>query len=170
MKTNYLFPTRFKKLGWLIFCPAMLFTIIIKYSYLLFPDQTNPSIVSFVDLFNTTVFAIMGNNFDGENIYFKLIENNILNEIFLVLSIISLLFIGFSKEKHEDELIAKIRTESLVWATYVNYIILLLCILFIFNLDFLYVIEFNIFTILIFFIIRFNLKVAKLNKSLRHEE
>lgn len=175
MKTNYLFPNRFKKVGWLILPPAILITIIEHYKTYLLPGlwaDTNPypGIVNFYRFFDTTVFAIMGNYFDGDNVYFQLIENNIFNEILLVLTLVGSIFIAFSKERHEDELIAKIRTESLVWATYVNYAVLLLSILFIFNSDFLEIIKFNMFTILLFFIVRFNIEVAKLKKSLSHEE
>ena len=78
--------------------------------------------------------------------------------------------VAFSKEKHEDEFVAKTRLESLVWAIYVNYAILTLCFLFFFNMEFLLVMIFNMFTVLIFFIIRFYYVLYKSNKSLSYEE
>ena len=99
-----------------------------------------------------------------------MVNNNILNEIFGILIIISSLFVAFSKEKSEDEYISKIRLESLVWAVYFNYGILLFSILFVFDFSFLWVMIFNMFTVLLFFIIRFNWQISKLKKSANYEE
>lgn len=103
-------------------------------------------------------------------IFFAIIQNNILNEILGVLMIVSGLLVAFSKEKVEDEFIAKIRLESLVWATYVNYAVLLVSFIFVFNIAFLWVMIFNMFTILLIFIIRFNIQLSRLKKSANHEE
>ena len=65
----------------------------------------------------------------------------------------------------EDEFIEKIRLESLVWSVYANYILLLLAMVFLYNFDFLWFMTFNMFTILIFFIIRFNWQILKLKKA-----
>ena len=92
------------------------------------------------------------------------------NFILGILIILSSLFIAFSKEKSDDEYISKIRLESLVWAVYLNYGILLFSILFIFDLSFLWVMIFNLFTVLLFFIIRFNWQISKLKKSANYEE
>ncbi len=101
---------------------------------------------------------------------FGFISNNILNEILGVLAIISGLMIAFSKERVEDELISKIRLQSLVWATYWNYGILVLAFLFVFDLSFFWVMIFNMYTVLIFFIIKFNWSLVNLNKGLTYEE
>jgi Ca2+-dependent lipid-binding protein len=106
----------------------------------------------------------------GEEFIFGTTRNNVLNEIIGVVLILSFLMAAFSKEKQEDELIAKIRLESLVWATYVNYAVLLFSMIFIYGISFLWVMIFNMFTILLFFIIRFNWQVHKLNKSMGNEE
>ena len=96
--------------------------------------------------------------------------NNVLNEICGVLIILSGLLVAFSKEKEEDELISMIRLESLVWATYWNYAILLLGFVLVYDMAFLTVMVFNMFTILILFIIKFNWALHKLKKSLLYEE
>ena len=105
----------------------------------------------------------------GEKQFFGMTENNILNEIMGALIIVSGLLVAFSKEKVEDEYIAKTRLESLVWATYLNYGILLIALLFVYDLSFFWVMIFNMFTLLLFFIVRFNYQVYKL-KSQGHEE
>jgi hypothetical protein len=99
-----------------------------------------------------------------------MITNNILNDIIGILIIISSLLVAFSKEESEDEYISKIRLESLVWAVYVNYGILLFSFLIIYDISFLWVMLFNMFTILIFFIVRFNWQISKLKKSANYEE
>lgn len=160
MKLNYLFPKKFKKIGWLILIPSAiigLITLIYDYEPF-FLDITVPAI--FVD-----EIALSGNKR-----LFGMVNNNILNEILGILIIISSLFVAFSKEKSEDEYISKIRLESLVWAVYVNYGILLISFIFIFDLSFLWVMIFNMFTVLLFFIIRFNWQISKLKKSAQYEE
>jgi FlaA1/EpsC-like NDP-sugar epimerase len=102
--------------------------------------------------------------------YFSFISNNILDEIIAILLIISSVFIAFSKEKEEDEYISLIRLESLVWATYLNYAILILTIVFVYELSFLWVFIFNMFTILFFFIIKFNWAIYKMKEVLRNEK
>ncbi|GAB2775702.1 hypothetical protein [Salinimicrobium soli] len=158
MKTNYLFPHRYKKLGWIILIPCVVFgffTVITDYE----PE--------FLDV---QVFALFIDGFLGEDKIIGFTGNNILNEILGVLVICSGLLVAFSREKHEDEFISKIRLESLVWATYLNYGILVLAMLLFYDFTFLWVMIFNMFTILLFFIFKFNWSVWQLQKSLSYEE
>ncbi|MGB3922738.1 MAG: hypothetical protein WBL00_02275, partial [Bacteroidales bacterium] len=97
-------------------------------------------------------------------------ENNVLDEISSILLIIGALLIAFSKEKTEDEFISKIRLESLVWATYINYAILIFAIIFIYDMTFLWVLVFNMFTLLVFFLIRFNWALYKSKNQISNEE
>ena len=158
MKTNYLFPSKYKKVGWTILIPALILSLVfISTGYQ--PD--------FLDLKVPTIYT---KELLGKQHFFSMFQNNILGEILCVMLILSLLFIAFSKEKSEDEFISKIRLESLVWATYVNYAVLLISILFIFDWSFFWVIVINMFTLLFIFIIRFNYYIAKFNKSANYEE
>ena len=67
--------------------------------------------------------------------------------------------------KDEDEYIAQIRLESLLWATYINYGFLLFSILFVYGLGFYQIMVFNIFTLLVIFLVRFNFILYKSAKS-----
>jgi hypothetical protein len=87
-----------------------------------------------------------------------------------LLLIIGAILIAFSKEKFEDEFISKIRLESLVWAIYLNYAVLILAIIFIYDMTFFWVIVLNMFTLLFFFIFRFNWALIKSKKQIRDEE
>lgn len=158
MKLNYLFPNRYKKIGWTILVPSSIIGLLI----LIF--DVEPSFMEF------KVPAIFIDETFGEKHLIGMTANNVLNEIIGVLIIISLLFVAFSKEPVEDEFISQVRLKSLVWATYVNYSILLFSFVFIFDISFLWVMIFNMFTVLLFFIIRFHWQLAKLNKSTGYEE
>ncbi len=105
---------------------------------------------------------------DGNDLQlFEIIETGISSELASIAIIVGGLIVGFSKEKIEDEFIYKLRKDSLVWAIIFNYFILTLTIIFIYDLSFFHVLIYNMFTPLLFFIIRFNF--LKL-KSKSHEE
>ncbi len=154
MKLNYLFPHKYKKIGWIILIPSVIIGLIAMVGNL------EPA---FLDV---EVPAVFIDEFFGETKLIGFVHNNLLNEITGLLIIISAFLVAFSKEKQEDEFIAKNRLESLVWAVYLNYAIFIIALLCIYDMSFMWVIIFNMFTILIFFIARFNWEVSKLKKSL----
>ena len=158
MKLNYLFPHTYKRIGLVFLVPLMI------AGWLIINFDVEPEFLNF------KVPAIFVDEIFGEKFMFGFTENNILNEIIGIALIICLLMVSFSKEKQEDELIEKIRLDSLVWATYANYTVLLFSILFVYGISFLWVMICNMFTILLFFIIRFNWQVKVLNKNMSHEE
>ncbi len=158
MKLTYLFPSKFKKIGWVVLIPSAIVGIITLFF------DIEPS---FLDC---NVPAILVDEMFSKKIIFGFVENNILNEILGILIIISSILVAFSKEVFEDEYISKIRLESLVWAVYINYSILLLAFLFIYDFSFFWVMVFNMFTILLFFIIRFHWQISKQQNMLKNEE
>jgi len=162
MKTQYLLPNKFKKIGWLIFIPVSLLGIL----WLIF----EPLFEQKLDLLEFNVFALVSGGILNDTYVFQVIENNILDEFIGVLFIISSIFIAFSKEKTEDEFIAMIRLESLVWATYINYGVLILALIFVYDIPFFWVLVFNMFTTLIFFIIRYNWALNNSKKSIENEK
>jgi hypothetical protein len=86
----------------------------------------------------------------------------------LVLS--GLLLIAFSKEKIEDEQISKLRLDSLQWAIYFNYFLLIISLIFTNGIDFIDMLRLNILLPLVFFIVRFRWKIWQLNHSFKKEE
>jgi len=157
MKTNYLLPYKFKALGWVLFILG-----IVGGLYVLTTNYEQ-------DILSTNVLSIYkGENLFGkESGFFKIIKNDILDEIVALFIIVGGMFVTFSREKVEDEFIYKLRKDSLVWAVIFNYSVLLIAILFVYDFAFFDVLVFNMFTPLIFFILRFNF--LKL-KSRSHEE
>ncbi|MFA8300345.1 MAG: hypothetical protein ACEPOV_09305 [Hyphomicrobiales bacterium] len=102
--------------------------------------------------------------------YFTFTKHNIYGEVVGIVLLVGLFFIALSKEKQEDEFISKIRVESLVWTMYINYAVLLLSILFIFGFSALWVVILNMYSILIFFIIRFRYCLYKSKQLVTDEK
>lgn len=135
MKTKLLLPRKFKYVGLII--SVVFFALGIANLYFQFT----------FDVFTPfEVYGVLG----GWG------KDELTEEILGVGLIIGLLLTAFSREKHEDEFVGKMRAESLMWAVYVNYIILILSFLCVYGEAFFQVMVYNLFTILLFFIGRFN--------------
>lgn len=138
MQPKFLFPHALKKIGWLITLPSLVFGLLyifngLEFSFLEFHLREKDK----------------ADFFTGE-------FENFTNEILGILLIIGLNLVAFSKEKIEDEWVSKIRLESLQWGVYINSAVLIIATIFIYGDHFLTVMTFNMFTVLVFFIIRFN--------------
>lgn len=158
MSHELLLPNRFKTIGWLILIPATIAGI-----FLSFTDFEN-------NWFHAKVFAVLSDEAFGLSHPFSFIHVNITNTIVGALFIVGVLLVGFSKEKKEDEYIAKLRLSSLLWAILVNYILLLVAFLFIYGTAFFTVMIYNMFTVMIIFIVRFNYILYKNAKIAAHEK
>lgn len=159
MKTRFLFPNSFKTLGWVLFIPSLVL-LFSSYIFNVSPD----------DFFSVSVFAIYQESIGEASGFFNVITNSISDELLTLGLILGGIFIGFSRLKDEDEMISKIRYESLVWATYFNYGLILFFTLFIYGMPYLNVLFYNLFTLLLFFIIRFHYMIYKLNKTNQDDE
>jgi hypothetical protein len=137
MKASNLLPFRVKRLGWIILLPSLILGFMVMY----FDFE--------IEGFSVTVpyKSFMSGG---------LSNNNLTNELVSIIVIVSLALIAFSEEKEEDEWVSKIRLESLQWSVYANYILLILAILLIYEMRFFEALVYNMYTILIIFIIRFN--------------
>jgi hypothetical protein len=131
MKSNYLLPHVYKKIGWFITVPFLVLGLFMSY---------------LSDLFNL---------FKQPNWLDKMF-GQFQDEVIAVGLIVGLLLVAFSREKTEDEYINKIRLESLQISVLINYVLLIICILVFYDMDFFSVMVYNMFTILLLFIIRFN--------------
>jgi len=157
MKTNYLLPHKYKTIGWILFLLGLISGIILF-------------IVGYeVDILKVDVLSILNvEPLFGEDFgFFEIIENSIMDELIALAIIVGGLLVGFTKEKVEDEFIYKLRTDSLVWGLLCNCFVLIFAILFVYNFTFLHIMIFNMFTPLVFFIIRFNFLKFK---AVSHEE
>ena len=159
MKSRYLFSHKLKPTGWILFSIGIVLGVIL--------------LINDFDYFDweVKVFSLIGSDDSFSTAKsFSWTLNNLSDEIVAILIIVGGILVSFSKTKEEDEYIAKIRMESLIWATYVNYLVLLLTIILVFDMAFFNVMIFNMFTILIFFILRFHYVLYKTKKTIKYEE
>ncbi|MBS1731440.1 MAG: hypothetical protein JSS67_11805 [Bacteroidetes bacterium] len=160
MYQKILLPSYFKKIGWWILIPTTLVGIILFITGV----ENAPSWM------NLHVFAFFNEELLGETRLFTVIQTNITATVVSIFFIIGGYFVGFSKEKNEDEYIAQTRLYALLWAVKVNYILLIISLLFIYGLSFLYVMLYNMFTVLVLFIFRFNFMLFINAKSITGEK
>ncbi len=156
MQTKFLLPNRLKYIGWLIAIRSFVLMILnLQYGFTF----------HFLDYAEKGVQKI---SFDN-GFLFNIQYNNFTDEIGSILLLTGLLLIAFSKEKDEDERISKLRLESLLWAVFINSIVIALSIIFFYSELFLKIMAYNICSTLILFIIRFNLTIyferKKINKD-----
>jgi hypothetical protein len=79
--------------------------------------------------------------------------------------LVGLFLIAFSKERVEDEQITQLRLDSLRWAIYLNYAILLFSLIVTPGSDSHHILLLNIWLPLLFFILRFQWILYRLNRS-----
>lgn len=158
MTTKLLLPNRYKTIGWFILVPATIFGLILCY-------------YDFgADWLSARVFAIATDGTFSNYKFFSLTNVNITNTVIGALFIIGAMLVSFSKEKQEDEFIAELRLSSLLWAVCVSYILLLLAFIFVYGSPFLNVMVYNMFTVLIIFIVRFNFILYRNAKTVSDEK
>lgn len=155
MKKTMLLPHGFQKIGWAILISTAFFGILIALdgyngipSFLL-PSDLNPQLAKTLHSQSMT---------------------HLTNNIALIGIILGCLFITCSREKVEDELIDKIRLNSLLLALVTNYTIVIIISLFVYDFAYLDVMLYNLFTILLLFLGIFRYKLWRLRKEVRNEE
>jgi len=158
MKSRFLFSHKFKPIGWVLFIVGFVLGVI-----LMFNDFDYPS-------WEMKVYPLIGETDIFSKPPMEWSTSNIADEIAAVLIIIGGILVCFSRTKDEDDYISKIRMESLIWATYVNYIVLLLAVVLLFDFTFFNVMVCNMFTILVFFIFRFHYVLFKTKNVIENEE
>ena len=94
----------------------------------------------------------------------------LVNNIAIIGTVSGAILATCSKEKVEDEMVRQVRLSSLLVALYVNYAVLIICSLFIYDLDFLSVMVYNMFTMLLIFMVVFRYRMWRLNKEAKDEE
>lgn len=93
-----------------------------------------------------------------------------MNNIALIGIVVGGLLATCSREKVEDEMISHIRLNSLLIALYINYALLIVAALVTYDLDFLQVMIYQMFTILLIFMVVFRYRVWRTQKGAGDEE
>ena len=137
----YLFPFKSKKFsGWIFY-----FSVAIGVTYLFFYDFLS----GMTEGFTLKVPMFFSQGIIGRNEFWS--NNNLLDELLTIIIIASGIIHGFSQEKVEDELIKKIRLESLAWSVQVNFILVMAETILIFGIHFYEVMVIQLFSILLIF-------------------
>jgi len=147
---NYLFNYKYKKIsGWIFYLliPVGLFLLLTE---------------RIQDIFVVNVFSIFSYEWIGsERTGFGWIENGLGDEIFTLLIIVSGLINSFSKEKIEDELISRIRLESLSLSLFISFGLIIISTFLVFNINYMIVLVFNLFLIILLFNLIFKFRLFK---------
>ena len=148
MKKNYLFPHHFRMVGWVL-------AIVAVVGYLWLPEIH----FKMPSLYFDTFF-----DDDNESGFFRMARTNTLS-IAMPLLTIGLLFIGFSKEKVEDEFVHYLRAQSLIWSTYVTAALFIIATILIYGIAYIIVPYLVFYAFLILFIIKFRIELHRFNKG-----
>ncbi|MDB4061907.1 hypothetical protein N9502_03935 [Vicingaceae bacterium] len=147
---SYLFSNKLKKTSGMAFYLSILVGLV-----LLLTDRIQ-------DIFIVNVFSIFSYEwFGSEKTGFGWIENGLGDEFFTLLIIVSGLINSFSKEKIEDELISRIRLESLSLSLFISFGLIIISTFLVFNINYMYVLVFNLFLIILLFNLVFKFRLFK---------
>lgn len=164
--SEYLFTHKLRLVGWiLVILSALLFILCIN------PMKIFGENFDLVDM-EIPFFAIytdnigeMFNTSANSRHWFTITQTGLFTTFVPVIFLVGALFVCFSKEKVEDELICKIRERSLVWSTMVTFFFLIFCILFFYGFTYLLIKRFVIDLYLIIFYLKFRFELHKINKQ-----
>lgn len=154
MKSTYLLPYKFKRIGmWMFipFCVLCLWCIIsgeLEFDYLQIP-----------------ALAVCIEGLFGESSLFEVVKNDPINEIAMLGLLVSLCFIALSKEQDEDEMTEQIRMGSFVWSLWITAAVLAFGILFIYQISFLVFCFSAIYFVFLLYILKFNITMRKLRRA-----
>ena len=98
--------------------------------------------------------------FDGGHIFYI---------ITILLVVVGLLMVAFSKEKIEDEQITQLRLDALQWAIYFNYFVLIISLVFTKDRDAIDMLKINLWMPLVFFILLFRWKLYRNNQVIKED-
>lgn len=153
MKNNLLISNQYKVLGWILFLAFGALGVFCMTLEFKIPGFE-------LNIFNSEPEGSINFN-----------DYNLTNELAFIGITVGLLMIVFAKEKIEDEFIALLRLKSLQWAVLISYLILIFLNISTFGLTFLMLLVYNIWTILIVFIIKFYIALHKITKvGVEHEK
>ncbi|UOQ72770.1 hypothetical protein [Hymenobacter cellulosilyticus] len=156
MLTRYLFPHRYKRLGLILAAVALVLGLLEMYDVVQLPHLLAwlPSPIGNAELPDVL---------NGEKVRAN-------HDLYAVLLICGGLLSACSREKQEDEYIGRIRLESLLWAMYAYYALLLLAFLLVSGMPFFTVMMYAMFTPLLLFLARFHLVLLRSAQAALHEE
>lgn len=153
MKKNYLLPHNFKMIGLIMLVPFLVACIWLLCG----PCEGDWFIVDVPALFTLDIASTSE--------WFGMTATDPVNEICMLGLLVSLVFIALSKEKDEDEMTAAVRMQSFVWSFWCTAILMLVAILFVYDLAFMYFAFASVFVCFIMYICKFNYEMIKIRRT-----
>ena len=157
MKKNYLLPHNFKMIGLIMLVPCLAACI-----WLLCGPCEG-------DWFIVDVPALFTLDLASTSEWFGMTVTDPVNEISMLGLLVSLVFIALSKEKDEDEMTTVVRMQSFVWTFWCTAILMLVAILFVYDLAFMYFAFASVFVCFIMYICKFNYEMIKIRRVQNEE-
>lgn len=148
MKTQFLISHRYKYWGW----PLLIIGIV--WSAINIFGEYEPDFLKWPvpALWDDTISR--GHSSDAEDRGWLL--NNVADELGGLTTLLGALLLLLAREKNEDELITKVRLESLLWAAIINALANLAALLFIYGIPYFHVMIVNMVFFYLLFVVRFH--------------
>lgn len=159
MKTKFLLPHRFKRLGWILFVPALVLAAF-QFFGNLEPEWLDWPVPKF---FHRDI--VLGQHEAPAQAFVEFETNNVADELVSALLLVTCMLLVFGRERDEDEFVMKLRLESILWAALLNGLLVLAAILLTYDFAFFYVMVFNLFLLFLLFIARFHWVLYKFRKE-----
>ena len=140
-----LLPNRLKNIGWILLLPSFVAGLV----FIFFENKLPNTKINVFGFFGD---AILSNKLEQ---LFRVSSVDLIPNLIGICFLIGGILVMFSKEKKEDECIIQLRLNSLQWSIFINYSLLLFCFLLVHGLAFLNVMVYNMFTIIVIYILRF---------------
>ena len=151
MKKNYLFPHQFQWVGLVIAIVAFVALLV---------SQFKDFSIRMPALYNGAISF----NDENQSGFFRMADTGMFS-IAMPFLIIGLILLGFSKEKLEDEFVQYLRSQSLIWSTYVTAGLFILGTLLIYGITYLLIPYTVFFVFLLLFIVKFKIALYRFNKG-----
>ena len=151
MKKSYLLPVAFKKVGLWMVLPFFVLCVLCLCGVM---DNVNLSLLS------VKMPALV--DYSG---WFTMNETNLIDEIAMFGLLVSLVFIGLSRERDEDEMTAHIRMQSFVWSAWATSAVIALGIFFVYDLEFVTFMFVAMYLYLMLYAAKFNLAMYRERKE-----
>ena len=148
MKKSYLLPVGFKKVGLWMVAPFLVLCIL--------------CLCGTMD--NVVISATMPALADYSG-WFTMNETDLIDEIAMFGLLVSLVFIGLSRECDEDEMTAHIRMQSFVWSAWATSAVVAFGIFFVYDLEFVTFMFVAMYLYLALYAIKFNLAMYRERKE-----
>ncbi len=164
-QSSYLFAHKLRYVGWVLVGVSIIMIIIGIDPLNLFGkgwDISNDTIPFFA-IYTDGWSSLFSTSADTGH-WFTIVKTSLFFTFMPATFLLGCLFVCFSKEKQEDEMICKIREQSLVWATMVTFFIMIFVILFFYGIAYLFLRRFIIDLYLVIFYSKFRFELHKINK------